>query len=95
MPLTHKEYVDLSFPVLIARLLLRNKHLVALRICDIYNSHSNKEHQNENECYFDHFRGIITMDWAMKKVNPQAMVERRFGSRTCPPNSLPRWCSQT
>ena len=63
MPLTHKEYVDLSFPVLIARLLLRNKHLVALRICDIYNSHSNKEHQNENECLLrpfprDHHHGL-------------------------------------
>ena len=31
MPLTHKEYVDLSFPVLIARLLLRNKHVNDLR----------------------------------------------------------------
>ena len=74
MPLSMQEYTELSFPVVSARLLLRNKHLVALRICDTYNSHSNKEHQHETERYFDDFRGIITMDWAMKKVGISGML---------------------
>ena len=68
MPMTMKEYEELSFPVVISRLLLQNKHVIALRICDIYNSHCNKQYKQEKDNYFDEFRGIITMDWATKKV---------------------------
>ena len=69
MPMTMREYEELSFPVVMARLLLQNKHLIALHICDIYNSHSNKQYQQEEDNYFDIYRGMITMDWATKKVN--------------------------
>ena len=34
-----------------------------------YNSHSNKQYQQEEDNYFDIYRGMITMDWATKKVN--------------------------
>ena len=67
--MTMREYEELSFPVVMARLLLQNKHLIALHICDIYNSHSNKQYQQEEDNYFDIYRGMITMDWATKKVN--------------------------
>ena len=75
--MTMKEFQDLSFPAVISRLLLQNKHIVALRICDVYNSHSNKQYQQENDNYFDKFRGIITMDWATKKV----LIFRYYHSR--------------
>lgn len=68
MPLTMAEYRQLSFPTVISRLLYQNKHQIALRICDIYNSHSNKEYNQEQAGYFDEYRGIITMDWATKKI---------------------------
>lgn len=62
------EYRELTFSVVISRLLFQNKHQIAIHLCDIYNSHSNRIYQQEQPGYFDEFRGIVTMDWATKKI---------------------------
>ena len=62
------EFAALSFPTVIARLLAQNKHAVAMRICDVFNSHSNREYQKEDSDYFDRFRGLVAMDWATRKI---------------------------
>lgn len=78
--MTMKEYEELSFPVVISRLLLQNKHVIALRICDTYNSHCNKQYRQEKDNFFDEYRGIITMDWATKKVRfiPSSDVDSKL-----------------
>ena len=68
MPRSMAEFAALSFPTVIARLLAQNKHAVAMRICDVFNSHSNREYQKEDSDYFDRFRGLVAMDWATRKI---------------------------